>query len=227
MSSVLITGANRGIGLEFARQYAAAGWRVIATCRDPDHARSLVALGVEVRELDVTNTKAIQALASSLAGVSIDLLINNAGVYGNEGGEQVFGHLDAESWIRVFQINTIAAVKMAEAFLPHLLTSRRPVIANLSSKMGSIDDNTSGGVYLYRSSKAALNAVSKSLAIDLGHRGILVVVLHPGWVKTDMGGPQALISAEVSVQGMRDVIARLTPADSGRFLSNKGDQVPW
>ncbi len=232
MPTVLITGANRGIGLEFSRQYAEAGWRVVATCRDPSGSSALTALAgamgtISVQALDVTDSRAMAIVARSLADGPLDLLINNAGVYGNEGGSQEFGHLDEEAWVRVFRVNTIAAVKMAEAFIGHLGRGHRPVIANLSSKMGSIADNGSGGTYLYRASKAALNAATKSMAVDLARRGIIAIVLHPGWVKTDMGGPGALISVETSVRGMREVIDRLTPADSGRFIDRTGVDVPW
>ncbi len=224
MPSVLITGANRGIGLEFARQYKADGWDVIATCRHPGQADELKGLNVEIHALDVADFTAITALGQRLAGRAIDVLINNAGLYG---GKQSFGAVDADEWAQVLRTNTMAPLKMAEAFVEHLCAGQRRVIASITSKMGSIDDNTSGGVYVYRSSKAALNAVNKSLAHDLQPRGITCIVLHPGWVRTAMGGPGALITAQQSVSGMRRIIAGATQAHSGRFFAYDGAEVPW
>ncbi|MEO5375253.1 MAG: SDR family oxidoreductase [Alphaproteobacteria bacterium] len=225
MGTVLITGANRGIGLEFAKQYAADGWQVIATCRSPDQSRELAALKVEVEPLDVADDSSMRALAGRLAGRPIDLLVNNAGVYGR--GDQTLGRLDVDEWLTVLRVDAIAPIRLAELLMENLAATPRPVIANITSKMGSIADNASGGTYLYRSAKAALNAASVSLALDLKGRRIIVVVLHPGWVKTDMGGPHALISPTRSVNGMRSVIAGLSSADSGRFLAYDGASVPW
>lgn len=222
MPTVLVTGANRGIGLEFARQYKADGWRVIATCRHPAAAADLKALGVEVHALDVGDFDAITRLAAGLAGVGIDHLINNAGVYGER---QSFGSVDAEEWMRVMRINAMAPLKMAEAFVPSM--PQGGVVAVLSSKMGSMGDNTSGGAYIYRSSKAALNAVAKNLSADLKGRGILVAAFHPGWVRTAMGGPHSLISAAESVGGMRRIIAGLAPDASGGFFAYDGTPIPW
>lgn len=224
MPTVLVTGANRGIGLEFARQYREAGWTVIGTCRRPESAPQLAGLGAEVHALDVADGEAIRGLAHRLGERSIDVLINNAGVYG---GDQSLGALDGREWQAVLLVDAVAPIRMAEAFVGHLARAPRPVIANITSKMGSIDDNGSGGVYMYRSAKAALNAATRSLAIDLRGRGVLVALLHPGWVQTDMGGPGALITARQSVEGMRAIIARLTPPDSGRFLAYDGKDIPW
>lgn len=226
MPSVLITGANRGIGLEFARQYADAGYRVHAACRAPGRAEALASLGegVTLHALDVTDHRRIEALAADLKGEAIDILINNAGIYG-EGQE--FGKIDYAAWERVMRVNTLAPLKMAECFLPHLEAGKTKMIASITSRMGSIGDNSAGGVYIYRSSKAALNAAAKSLALDLAPRGITVIVFHPGWVKTDMGGPNALIDAETSVAGMRAVIAGAGKKDSGRFFAYDGTEVPW
>lgn len=226
MSTVLITGANRGIGLEFARQYSAAGWQVIATCRRPQEGGALETLPVEIRPLDMTDIESFPAFAAGLKGRPMDLLLNNAGLYGLE-ERQSLGRVDVAEWQRVMMVDVFAPLKLVENLIDNLALSERPVVGNLSSKMGSMADNTSGGIYLYRSAKAALNAVSKSLAVDLRARGILVVALHPGWVKTDMGGPNALIPVDVSVTGLRRVIAGLTPADSGRFLAFDGHDVPW
>ncbi len=228
MPTVLLTGANRGIGLEFARQYAAAGWRVLATCRAPEKAEKLSALGdgVSLYELDVTDHARIKALAKELEGEAIDLLINNAGLYGASQSQEL-GSIDPELWIEVLRVNTLAPLKMAECFLPHLKTGERKVIASITSRMGSIGDNDVGGHYIYRSSKAALNAAVRSLAIDLKPLGVTAVVLHPGWVRTAMGGKGAAIDPEPSVAGMRAVIERLGPADAGKFLSYDGRELAW
>ena len=168
----------------------------------------------------------IERLAQVLADESIDLLINNAGIY-PDSDKSGFGHTDYTEWVQAFRVNTMAPLKMAESFATQIARSDQKTIVTITSKMGSIADNGSGGSYLYRSSKAAVNMVVKSLAIDLKPLGISSVVLHPGWVKTDMGGPNALISTEQSVSGMREVIGRLTLADSGRFFGFDGREIPW
>ncbi|TPQ25924.1 SDR family oxidoreductase [Methylomonas koyamae] len=231
MQTLLITGANRGLGLEFCRQYAAAGCEVIAACRRPEQAAQLRALAgqysnIEISALDVADLAQIEALAASLAGRKIDVLINNAGVYGDQSGRG-FGKLDYQTWASTLAINVMAPVKLAECFLPHLQRSEKPLIASLSSLMGSMADNTSGGSILYRSSKAGLNAAMKSLAIDLRSSGVGVLILHPGWVRTDMGGPNGLIDVEESVSGMRRLIAEFELADSGRFFKYDGSPLPW
>lgn len=232
MATTLITGTNRGIGLEFARQYAQDGWHVIACCRQPEKADHLIRLAdqypdhIGIFALDVADHQQIDQLSRSLASKAIDLLINNAGVYppSNGGG---FGNIDYAAWSKTFQINTMAPLKMAEAFLNQLGASKLRMIATITSKMGSIADNQRGGSYLYRSSKAAVNMVGKSLAIDLKSRGIASVLLHPGWVKTDMGGRDALITTEQSVTGMRCVLSGITLADSGKFFAYDGQAIPW
>lgn len=231
MQTVLITGANRGLGLEFCRQYADAGWRVIAACRHPESAEALTQLAqqqasIQIEALDVADFAQIDSLSERLAGEAIDVLLNNAGVYGDEAG-QGFGQLNYPKWQATLTVNTVAPVKMAEAFLPQLQHGARKLIVNVSSLMGSISDNGSGGSLLYRSSKAGLNAVMHSLALDLRAKSIGVLILHPGWAKTDMGGPGALISAEESVTGMRDCIERFTLAGSGDFIKYDGSPMPW
>jgi NAD(P)-dependent dehydrogenase (short-subunit alcohol dehydrogenase family) len=227
MASVLITGANRGLGLEFARQYAGEGWRVFATCRDPARAEALRRLSGEitVHRLDVGKFDEVRALAGELDSEPIDLLINNAGVYG--GRPQDLESLDYGVWAEVLRIDCVAQIHVAHAFLEPVARSSRKIIVAMSSGMGSIADNTSGGAYIYRSSKAALNAAMKSLAIDLAPKGITVAVLHPGWAKTEMGGAGALIGADESVAGMRAVIDRLGPADAGGFFRYDGSTIPW
>jgi NAD(P)-dependent dehydrogenase (short-subunit alcohol dehydrogenase family) len=226
MPTVVITGANRGIGLEFARQYAADGWRVIATCRDPSAAPAALTgePGVEVRGLDVADFKAVAAFGKALADETVDLFINNAGVYGAREAQQ-FGAIDADAWMEVLKVNTIAPVKLVEALLPALQKAAAPKVAVLSSKVGSMADNGSGGNYAYRTSKAAVNMVGKNLALELG--SIPVVLLHPGWVRTDMGGPNGLIDAAESVAGMRKVIDGVTAAQSGHFYDYSGKEIPW
>jgi NAD(P)-dependent dehydrogenase (short-subunit alcohol dehydrogenase family) len=227
-NQVLITGANRGIGLEFARQYAEAGWKVIACCRDLKQAADLQELAdtypdIKAYPLDVADFAAIEALAENLKGIKIDVLINNAGVYPHSD----LNHADPEQWLHAFKVNSMAPFKMAAAFTSHIAASRLKKLVTLSSKMGSLDDNTSGGSYIYRTSKVAANMVMKSLAIDLQAFGISVAVLHPGWVQTEMGGPGALIDTRTSVLGLRKVIEHLNLDNSGRFIAYDGKVINW
>ncbi len=231
MATVLITGANRGLGLEFCRQYAVDGWNVIACCRNPDDAFDLNNLAsrhpnIQLETLDVSELEQIDALSRKLSDCCIDVLINNAGVYGDlQGGG--FGQLDYQEWTKSLVVNTQAPVKMAEAFLPQIKCSDKKLIVNISSLMGSIADNDSGGSIFYRSSKAALNAAMKSLAIELKDQSVGVLIFHPGWVKTDMGGPNALINAEQSVAGMRALIENFSLDQSGSFVKYDGTTMPW
>jgi NAD(P)-dependent dehydrogenase (short-subunit alcohol dehydrogenase family) len=230
MPTVLVTGANRGLGLEFAREYAGHGWRVHACCRTPAAATELQALAqsnpaVSVHALDVREHARIAELAGELAGVPIDLLLNNAGVYGPN--KMFLGRLDYAAWNEVFAVNVLGPTRLVECFIDHVAASERKLIACISSQMGSIAANTSGRHYLYRSTKAALNAVVKSLAIDLRDRDITVVTLHPGWVKTDMGGPDADLEIQASVRSVVAVLDRLRPEDSGKFLNYDGALLPW
>lgn len=219
MPTVLITGANRGLGLEFCRQYAEKGWDVIACCRNPAQASELNALSqpytsIQKEALDVAHFDEIDSLSTKLSDTCIDVLINNAGIYGDQSNHG-FGQLDYQAWLNTLTINTQAPIKMAEAFLPQIKLGSKKLIVNISSLMGSVSDNDSGGSILYRSSKAALNASMKSLSIDLRSQGVGVLIFHPGWVKTDMGGANALIDAKTSVGGMYAVIANFTLAQSG------------
>lgn len=225
---VLITGANRGLGLEFAKQYAADGWGVLACCRNLDNAQQLRAVAnmhdnLQILALDVADFNQIDALALQLTNQPIDLLINNAGVY----PDSAFGDTHYDDWAQAFKVNAMASLKMAEAFVQHIAKSQLKKMATLSSKMGSIDDNTSGESYSYRSSKTAVNMVMKSLSIDLKPYGISVVTLHPGWVQTDMGGPNGLISAQTSVSGLRNVIENLNLENTGQFIAFDGKTVAW
>lgn len=239
MPNVLVTGANRGLGLEFARQYAADGWRVIACAREPSAATELTALAdrsggrVEVRGLDVTDHAAVESLASALAGTPLDLLLNNAGTMGHDrfaekGMEaQRFGATDYDDWIEMLRVNVLAPMKLAECFVEHVAASEQRRIVTLTSMMGSNGQNRVGGFYAYRSSKAAANAVMRSMGLDLRGRGIVALPLHPGWVRTGIGGPRAELDVATSVTGLRQVIAGLTLEDAGRFYQWDGRELPW
>lgn len=237
MPTVLITGASRGLGLEFARQYAADGWQVIATARDPAGSEALATVAragnVELHALDVADLAAVAALARTLEGRSIDLLINNAGLMGGTGSAtdgaraQAFGRTDYAEWERVLRVNVLAPMKVCEAFVEHLAAGGGGKIVTLSSVLGSIGSNAQGGLYLYRSSKSAVNAVMRSVALDLAPRGIVAVAVHPGWASTDMGGARAPLKPEASVAALRQLIARLGPAESGRFWRYDGEEMPW
>lgn len=227
MPTILITGASRGLGLEFTRQYAADGWRVFAACRDPAGARDLAAVegDVAAETLDVDDGPQVEALAKKLSGQPIDVLINNAGIYGPQ--DLTRDNIDYDAWGRVFRTNAMSPLAVSAAFAANVAQGGQKKIVTLSSRMGSIAENDSGGEFIYRSSKAAVNAVMKSLAGDLKAEGITVAVLHPGWVRTDMGGPEAAIEASESVTGMRAVIAGLKESDSGRFFNYEGTKIPW
>jgi NAD(P)-dependent dehydrogenase (short-subunit alcohol dehydrogenase family) len=231
MPSVLITGANRGLGLEFARQYLDDGWQVFAACRDQGSASDLRRLAdpsddkLRMMALDVTDPMSIKATAEELEGQAIDLLLNNAGVMGAQ--RQTIGNIDYEEWAKVLDVNTLGPMRVSEALVDHVARSERKLIVTLTSGMGSIADNTSRGSIAYRSSKAAVNMVMRSLAIDLAPRGITCVVVNPGWVLTDMGGPHAKMTPAESVRRMRDLIETLGPARSGRFFNHDGREYPW
>ena len=218
MPTVLITGANRGIGLEFARQYSADGWDVVATVREGSP--ELDALGVRVERLDMRNLDSVASFAERLD--SLDLLVANAGTYGPKSPES---GQEGEEWLETFAVNTVAPYLLAKTVLPLVERVGGKLIA-VSTRMGSIEDNTSGGYIAYRSSKTALNSAWKSLAIDNQGKATCAVI-HPGWVQTRMGGRSAPLSPEDSVSGMRKVIEDLTPEDSGAFFSHDGSQIPW
>ncbi|MBL4572795.1 MAG: SDR family oxidoreductase [Gammaproteobacteria bacterium] len=234
MATVLITGTNRGIGLEFTKQFLARGDRVIATCRNIDAADGLTQLSrsddelgakLEVRQLDVASLESMQEFVRQLTDTPIDIFINNAGVYGPRSSK--FGEVEAQDWASVLQINSIAPMILSQLLMPNLRQGKDKKMVYLTSKMGSIDDNSGGGSYIYRSSKAALNSVVKSLAIDLAEEGFSAAVLHPGWVLTDMGGPNALIDTETSVAGMLKVIDELDLQSSGSFFNYDGSIIAW
>ncbi len=228
--TILITGSNRGIGLELCEQYAGDNWKVYACCRSPSTAIELNILAekynnISVHQLDVTKADQIQALADELRHIAIDILFNNAGIYGPT--DAYFGNTDEQKWLECFAINTIAPIKIMEAFIKHVSSSEHKIIAAMSSKMGSMADNGSGGSYIYRSSKAALNAAMRSAAIDLKSKNIKVAILHPGWVKTDMGGPHAEISVNECVNNLREILRNLNMDTSGSFFDIDGSIIPW
>jgi NAD(P)-dependent dehydrogenase (short-subunit alcohol dehydrogenase family) len=224
MPTVLITGANRGLGLEFARAYAADGWQVLATCRSKDRAGTLADMvrNVQVEELDLADLADVQGFADRLSVPAIDLLVSNAGVMGPG---RIETPDDAREWLQALQANAVAPVLLARRLAPKLKTAKGKAVA-VTSRMGSIADNDSGGAIAYRSSKAALNAAWKSLAIELARDGVSAAVLHPGWVQTRMGGSSAPLTPEQSVAGMRRVIAGLTPERFG-FYNYDGATIPW
>ncbi len=221
MPTLLVSGANRGIGREIVRQYQAAGWSVIAACRDPSRAD----LSCETVSLDVGDSGALDGLVRTLDGRPIDLLWNNAGIYpdrgrNDEGPQQT-------TWAETLRINTIAPILVARALADSVAASKWRLMAFTTSRMGSIASNVSGGAYAYRSSKAALNAAAKSLALELAPRRVTVILLHPGWVRTQMGTDAADIGVEESVAGMKGVLDRVEPADTGRFFNYDGAEIAW
>lgn len=229
--NILITGANRGIGLEMVKYSMEQGWRVFACCRNPHNADSLFNIAklshgqISVHIADMQELATLQALSYELRNDPIDMLINNAGIYGSD--KNKFGSVDVESWLQTFQVNSIAPLKMVEAFSAQLSMGKRKIVACMSSKMGSMADNGYGSSYIYRSSKAALNAVVKSLSIDLKEQGVISVALHPGWVKTEMGGPDAEITTRECVEQLFHHLLNLTIDDSGRFIDIDGSDIPW
>lgn len=227
--TVLVTGANRGLGLELVRRYAAGGWRVHACCRRPGNAdglrEALMGYNGLVHSLDVSDHRSIHDLAESLEGDPVNVLINNAGVFG--GDHQGFGDMDYAAWAATLETNTFAPYRMIEAMQDNIEAGSRKVVANISSRMGSITNCTRGGAYIYRSSKTALTMVTLNLAYDLRDRGIIPVAFHPGWVQTDMGGPSADITAEFSAISLKDTIDTLTPEHSGMLLNYDGAVIKW
>ena len=227
----LITGANRGLGLEFTRQYLADGWQVFATCRDPASANELQRLTqkaggkLAIVAMDVTDAKSVRAAAAQVGDARIDLLLNCAGITGVSG--QKVGKVNYDSWVRVLEVNTMGPLRVIEAFLDKVARSERKLVVTITSGMGSLTDNTSGGSIAYRTSKAAVNMVTRSAAIDLAPQGITCVVINPGWVKTDMGGPNATLTAQESVSAIRRLIEKLGPNQTGMFFHYDGTEYPW
>jgi len=229
-NTILITGCNRGIGLELCKQYAEDGWQVHACCRQPQNAGQLNQLaenfsGITVHKLDVTQTEEIIFLARKLRNVPIDILFNNAGVYGQS--DSYFGNTDELQWLQCLHVNTIAPLKVMESFVTHVAASDYKIIATMSSKMASMAGNGSGGSYVYRSSKAAINAIMTSAAIDLKPQNIKVAILHPGWVKTDMTGDNAEITTDECVTNLKKILQNLNIENSGCFFDIDASIIPW
>lgn len=231
MSSVLITGANRGIGLQLVKHYSQQQWQVYATYRD-EHQDLLECTkqfdNLTLLKLDVASFDSIKKLQRSMTGIGLQVLINNAGIHGDRSHN--FGattEQNIDKWHQTFTINTIAPMLITEALLKNLQFSAGAKVAFITSKMGSIGDNGSGGSYVYRSSKAALNSVVKSLSHDLKADHISVAAIHPGWVQTRMGGPNGLIDVDTSVTGISQVIEQLNPDNSGQFINYDGKAIPW
>ncbi|MEO1404972.1 MAG: SDR family oxidoreductase [Pseudomonadota bacterium] len=228
METVVITGANRGIGLELTRQFAANGWRVLAGCRAPDQASDLRRLAethdVQVQTLDVANAGDVGAFRDKLGDQTIDVLINNAGVFG--GDRQSQDDMDYDAWLDAFDVNTLAPFRLAMALKPNLARSGRPRIVTISSQMGALSRESKGS-FAYRSSKAAVNKVMQVLALELESEGIVACPVHPGWVRTDMGGAAADLSALESAAGLADLVANLTMEQSGKFWTWEGEELDW
>ncbi len=229
MPHALITGANRGIGLEHTRQLLDRGWTITAGVRNPDAATDLKALDpgdgrLRIEAYDATDLNAAKALKAKVEG-PLDILFANAGIMGPS--DQQFGSAASEGFMDTLRTNALAPLALAEAFADQVAESQLKVIALQSSRMGSIADNDSGGRYAYRASKAALNAVGKSLSVDLKDKGINVLILHPGWVRTNMGGPNGNLTVTECVDGQLDLIARANPAMNGRFFHVSGQDLPW
>jgi NAD(P)-dependent dehydrogenase (short-subunit alcohol dehydrogenase family) len=227
----MITGANRGLGLEWTRQYAEAGWQVFASCRRPEEADDLRTLAdshprVSLHRLDVTDSEQLRTLQLDLEEARFDVLLNNAGVYLDKFTGD-FGGIDYDVWLRTFAVNTLGAVRVSEAFIEQVARSEKKRVVAISSHMGAIAEIAAPGNYAYRSSKTALNAAMKGLSLLLVQRGIGVLLLHPGWVKTRMGGPDAPFTPEQSVRGMRALVDNFKPEMNGRFFRHDGSEIPW
>ncbi len=220
MKHVVLTGANRGIGLALAKHYQQEGWRVTGVCRESSAQLDKVSTQV-ISPIDVTDPASVAHLVSALSGQTIDLLINNAGVMQNE----VLGSIDFDSLRLQMEVNAFAPLRVSEALLPNMRNGSK--IANITSRMGSIADNDSGGRYGYRASKAAFNALGRSLAMDLKQRGIAVAQLHPGFVKTRMVNYGGMIEPEDSAAGLVARIAALNLDNSGSFWHSNGEELPW
>jgi NAD(P)-dependent dehydrogenase (short-subunit alcohol dehydrogenase family) len=230
MATVLITGTNRGLGLEFVRHFLGRSDTVIATCRDSSNATELQALAannenLSLKNLDVSDEQSMAAFATELKDTPIDVFINNAGIYGPRDAN--FGNVGSSEWEQVIRVNAIAPMLLTQLIIGSLRQGTDKKLVYVTSKMGSIDDNKGGGSYIYRSSKTALNSVVKSLSVDLASEGFSVAVVHPGWVRTDMGGPNGLIDVQTSVGGMLAVIDGLSPDNAGEFFNYDGSLIPW
>ena len=236
MASMLVTGASRGLGLEMVRQFVGDGWRIYACCRTPETATDLAALAagsdgaITLHTLDVSKPEQIGALADEFRGTPIDMLVNNAGLLGcsiDAMEPAAFGSIDYDAWMQVHEINTMAPLRVTEAFVDHVAASDLKLLLFMSTHMGCITELADGGLYPYRSSKAALNLLVKGLSIDLAPRGVRTLAVHPGWVVTDMGGPDAPVNKVDSIAGIRQVVANYGGGQTGRFYQYDGRELPW
>ena len=231
MKKILVTGANRGLGLGLVKKFLKNNEKVICTTRNISKSKELMLYkekyndNLEICELDLLDKDSPNILSNFLGDETIDLFINNAGVIGHSA--QHFKSVSLNHWLDVLKVNLIAPLLITQSIIKNIEKSSERKIYFISSKVGSIEDNKSGGMYIYRSSKTALNQVVKSLSIDLKPLGISVISLHPGWVRTEMGGPNALISVEESVNGMVDVISNTSIINSGQFINYDGTRLPW
>lgn len=223
--TVLITGANRGVGLAMVKKFHAEGYDVIATARKPEKASALKEMGIRIEALDVTSSDSVNKLKAALGTEKIDILINNAGIAGH--ATTSFADLDIDQLSKVIDVNSLGMLRVTQALLPNMKNSSRKIVANISSLMGSIAGNQRGCCYGYRASKAGMNSFNKSLAIEYGPEKYIFVVLHPGWVRTDMGTKMATFSPEESAAGLYKVIVGLKPVDNGRFYDLHGKSLTW
>ena len=236
MKTVFITGTNKGLGLEFTRQYLTEGWNVIATCRSPSTAKDLLSLkekhpsNLTILSMDLTNEASIKQLGEKIGERPIDIFISNAGTatgYTSGANLNDFGNVQSEPWVDIFRTNCVAPLLLAQVVHPNILLGSDKKLIFITSKPASITENTGGALYMNRSSRTALNQVIKSLSIDLYEQGISVASVSPGWVKTDSGGEGALIDAETSVSGIKKVIEELDMSQTARFCDYKGEAIAW
>jgi NAD(P)-dependent dehydrogenase (short-subunit alcohol dehydrogenase family) len=230
MATILITGSNRGIGLELTRQFILDDWQVHACCRHPEQADELKALQrtssrLSIHKLDVSNSLQIKTLATKLKAEAIDILVNNAGLFGPRPANLEL--TDVKGWLETYRVNSVAPMQMALAFAEQLARSDQRVLATMGTSMGCVSQNTVGSDYAYRASKAATHMVVKGLSVDLAKRGIACVLLHPGWVHTSMGGPKAPVSPLKSAIGLHRVLTGLSYKDNGKFYDYCGQERDW
>jgi len=224
VGTVLVTGANRGLGLEFVQQLQSKGYTVIGTARKPAQATQLKETGASVEQLDVASQSSVDALAKRLEGVSIDLLINNAGMAAR--GDSSLETVDYAAMERTFQVNSLGPLRVTQALLPNLQAGEKKIVVHITSRLGSIE-LSDGGMYSYRTSKTALNQINKIMSVELAPQGFTSIVMHPGWVQTDMGGAGATLTTSESIAGMLSVIDGLTINDTGKFYNYNGEKLPW
>ena len=226
MPTVLVTGASRGLGREFCRQYAATGWQVLATMRDPDTAPPFDREGIRCYRLDVGERRRILDLAQELEGTAIDLLINNAGMWAGD-EEEGLGRFSDDLWMEELRVHVLGTMAMCEAFVSHVAASEKKLMVQISSGNGSLSRENNPSTYPYNTTKAALNMITRGMAFDLRPYGITVAAFSPGYVATEMSGPHADLTPEESVSSMRALIERLGPEDSGGFRRHTGETYPW